>query len=158
MTKRRRKTEGVVLTEALIAIAMLIIMLVGITFFHAVYSAKTASMQKARMQAWSGTRFDCQGLEARGSADIAVNVPIQIRTAAGGPAQRKVAANDSVACNLKPSQRDDTIGVLSSAVGSAAQSMPGDAIKEVGSELVHCIGDAAKDAAKALLKKINPFD
>jgi Tfp pilus assembly protein PilV len=155
---RHRRRQGVVLTEALIAIAMLIIMLVGITFFHAVYSAKTASLQKARMQAWSGTRFDCQGTEARGAAQIAVEVPIQVRTAAGGPAQRSVTAKDSVACNLKQSQRDDTIGVLSWAVASAAQSMPGDAMKEVGGEIIHSIGEAAKDAAKALLKKINPFD
>lgn len=156
--RRRRSRQGIALTEALIAICMLIILFAGLSYLHAVYSAKTASMQQARMLAWGGTRFDCKGTQAHGAASVAVHIPFQLRSSAEGQAQRSVGTKADLVCNIKPDQSDDVIGVLAWAGGAAAQGLSTEAVSAVAGEIRSGIADAVIGAAKDLVDKINPFD
>jgi Tfp pilus assembly protein PilV len=154
----RRREHGVAMTEALIAICLLVVLFASVSFFHAMYSAKAASLQQARMQAWAGTRFDCRGTEAHGAASSVVQVPVPVRSSTGNVTQRTIASRSELVCNQKPDQRDDVFGVLAWAAGTAAQGISTDSVAAVASEITHGVTQAVKDAAKELVSKINPFD
>jgi hypothetical protein len=53
--------RGAVLVEAVIAIAMLLLMFAGAFFFHRLYVEKLASIQTARRQAWTAAMPGCGG-------------------------------------------------------------------------------------------------
>ena len=124
---------------------MLIVLFAGVVFFHSMYGVKTATLQQARMKAWSATRFDCDGASAGGSVSLAVQVPMQVRVD-GGATQRTIGSSAELVCNLKPSQRDDVIGVLSAAVGMSTQGIATDSLATIGSSILDTIGQAVKDA------------
>lgn len=140
---RVRRRQGVVLTEALIAIGMLIVLLGGVTFFHSMYAAKTDTMQRARMQAWGGTRFKCEGGDVRGKAQLAVAVPSPILMNAAGPAQRNVKSAASFVCNLEPQQNEDMVSVLGWALGEGTDSISTDAFSAVGGMMLDAVASMA---------------
>lgn len=148
--RHHRRQCGVALTEALIAICMLIVLFAGVVFFHRMYGAKTDTLQQARMSAWSATRFDCKGTSAGGNATLEVQVPVPIRVD-GGSEQRKIASSAQLVCNLKPEQRDDVIGVLSWAINTTAQSIATDSLATIGSSMLSTIGDAVNQAIKGAI-------
>ena len=148
-TRKRRRRQGVVLTEALLAIGMLIILLAGVTFFHAMYAAKTDTMQRARLQAWAGTRFKCESADVRGNAQLAVAVPSPILMNAAGPAQRTVKSRASFVCNIEPENNEDAISVLGWALHEGTDSISTDAFKAVGKEML--------DAMVSLANPLNWF-
>jgi hypothetical protein len=140
--KRARRRDGVVLTEALIAIGMLTVLLGGLSFFHSMYSAKTDTMQRARLQAWAGTRLECKGTEVKGEAKLVVNVSSPILANAEGPPQRTLKSTASISCNVKPSQDEDVVAVLGWAFTEGGQSL-GSAFANVGSQMLGAFADMA---------------
>jgi len=122
---RKRRREGVVLTEALIAIGMLTVLLFGVSFFHQMYAAKADTMQRARLQAWGGTRLECSGDKVSGEAQLAVAVPSPILMNAAGPAQRTIKSRASLACNIDPDQNEDVVSVLGWALKEGTQDLSG---------------------------------
>lgn len=141
----RKRQRGVALTEALIALCMLVVLFAGVAFFHRMYGTKTATMQQARMQAWSATRFDCNGASAGGDVSLTVSVPMPIRVTKDS-AQRTIASGAQLVCNLKPEQRDDVLGVLSWAIGTSTQGIATDSLATIGSEMLDTIWQSVKDA------------
>jgi hypothetical protein len=66
LARSRRRTSlaprrGAVLVEAVIAIAMMMVMFAGALFLHRLYVKKLASIQTARQQAWASAMPGCGG-------------------------------------------------------------------------------------------------
>lgn len=141
-SRKKRRREGVVLTEALIAIGMLTVLLFGVSFFHQMYAAKADTMQRARLQAWGGTRLECSGDSVRGEAQVAVAVPSPILMNAAGPPQRTIKSRASLACNIDPDQNEDVVSVLGWALKEGTQDLSG-VFSGVGRQM---LGEFAKMA------------
>jgi len=107
--KRRKKQSGVALTEALIAISMIIVMFGGVVYFHNAYTAKAKVLREARMQAWLATDQSCQG-GGRGQANETASVPYPF--AQGSVAEVSVRARHDMKCNEKTDSRTTLTGVL----------------------------------------------
>ncbi|HET8939291.1 MAG TPA: hypothetical protein VFN67_37860 [Polyangiales bacterium] len=143
--KTHKRQRGVALTEALIALCMLVVLFAGVVFFHRMYGAKTATLQQARMQAWSATRFDCKGASAGGDVAMNVAIPMPIRVTRAAD-QRTIRSGAELVCNLDPEQRDDVIGVLSWAIGTSTQGIATDSLATIGGEMLDTIWQSVKDA------------
>jgi hypothetical protein len=146
--RKKRGQSGAVLTEGLIAISLLVVLFAGTTFFHRMYVAKTDTMQRARLQAWAGTRFKCPGGDVPGTAKVTVQVPNPLLAAnPGGAAQRNIQSHAKLVCNLEPENNEDMISVLGWALGEGTQSISTDAFGAVGSMVLSAVGEA-----------LNPFN
>jgi hypothetical protein len=139
---RKRRREGAVLTEALIAIGTLTVLLFGVTFFHQMYAAKADTMQRARLQAWGGTRLECSGDKVSGEAQLAVAVPSPILSNAEGPPQRTIRSRASLACNIDPDQNEDVASVLGWALSEGTEDLSG-VFSGVGSQMLSAFASLA---------------
>jgi Flp pilus assembly protein TadG len=105
----RKKQRGVVLTEALIAISMIIVMFAGVVYFHNAYDAKAKVLRDARMQAWKATDQACDG-DGKGQAMLTAAVPYPYATAAAS--ELSISAKHEMKCNEKHDARTTVSGVL----------------------------------------------
>jgi type II secretory pathway pseudopilin PulG len=107
--KRRKKQAGVALTEALIAVSMMIVMFGGVVYFYNAYTAKAKVLREARLQAWLATDQSCQG-GGQGQAVQMARVPPPF--AQGAIAELPVASRHEMKCNEKHDPRTTVSGVL----------------------------------------------
>jgi hypothetical protein len=106
---RTRARSGVVLTEALIAISMIIVMFAGVVYFHNAYGAKARVLREARVQAWRATDQACDG-DGKGQAFEMALVPRPYAASAGS--QLSVSAKHEMKCNERHDSRTTISGVL----------------------------------------------
>ena len=107
--KRRKRQEGVVLFEALIAISMIIIMFAGVVYFHNAYTAKAQVLREARLQAWLATEQSCQG-GGQGLASRSAKTPYPFAESAFS--QLPVSSKHEMKCTEKHDPRTTVSGVL----------------------------------------------
>jgi len=107
--KRRARRSGVVLVEAVIAIALLIVFFASTAYFHNMYLAKARSMRMARVQAWLATERSCQG-DGRGGGSAIALVPAQFARTSG--AQTTVSSRHEMTCTEKNDPHTDLIAVF----------------------------------------------
>jgi hypothetical protein len=98
-----------VLTEALIAISMIIVMFGGVVYFHNAYGAKARVLREARAQAWRATDQSCEG-DGRGQATEVAVVPQPYANAA--MSELPVTARHEMKCNERHDSRTTVSGVL----------------------------------------------
>jgi hypothetical protein len=99
----------VVLTEALIAISMIIVMFGGVVYFHNAYGAKARVLREARVQAWRATDQSCEG-DGKGQAIEVAAVPQPYASAA--MSELPVTARHEMKCNERHDSRTTVSGVL----------------------------------------------
>jgi hypothetical protein len=109
MKRRKQRQRGVALTEALIAISMIIIMFGGVVYFHNTYTAKARVLREARLQAWLATDARCEG-GGRGHASELAEVPYPF--ARGAFSELPVRSRHEMRCNEKHDPRTTVSGVL----------------------------------------------
>jgi hypothetical protein len=107
--KRERLTSGVVLTEALIAISMIIVMFAGVAYFHNAYVAKARVLREARVQAWRATDQSCEG-DGKGQAFETAAIPRPFATSS--LSELSVSAKHEMKCNERHDSRTTVSGVL----------------------------------------------
>jgi hypothetical protein len=109
----RDRERGAVLVEAVIAIAMMVLMLACAWFTHEVYASKLAKLYEARNAAWGGTHPDCEN-DGRGDPEPArVTAPSSL-----GALTLEVGAVTEFTCNETPNDFGDLVSVFEWGLGA----------------------------------------
>ena len=88
LAKRRWHQRGTAMMEALMVNIVLVILLAGVVFFQATYSAKIKSDQNTRAYAWT------YGLHGCNSGDVPSNEELAIHESFGAPNQSTDSSGD----------------------------------------------------------------
>lgn len=120
--RTRRARQGAVLVEAIIGLAMLVLLCGLITFLHDVYAASLRMHQQAREDAWARALAGCTGdsadavslVDALRSGELPIPNSFGVGEDVTGRAQRSVsgvagqhvdiARELSLRCNTRPSE------------------------------------------------------
>lgn len=119
----RRRAQGVALTEALIAISVIIILFAGVWFFHDLHEAKADTMRVARFRAWQATRPGCDGrLTGRDTLEVSVQEPLRVIREQNGeirPFERVTLTSAiEMSCNEEPRPESDIFVILERELGT----------------------------------------
>lgn len=111
--RTRRRRQGAVLAEAVIAISMITMMLACALFAHSAYAHKLDKLYEARNGAWGATHPHCEN-DGRGEAEpVEVSFPGGIRELT-----LEIGAVTEFDCNEEPNEHDDLISVFEWAWGA----------------------------------------
>ena len=117
---RRRRARGAAFVESLIVISLILLVLYAVLWLHGLYSAKLATLQSARVQAWTDALQGCPPPEL---ADRAAQTTSNADTGpSGGPED-----NSGDFAGLRADTQDngpDWFNLLEGGEGSASLDYP----------------------------------